>query len=230
MLDNGKAYAFGSNSNGQITGIDNSTQTFPFSLINENFGIFDISCGRDHSIILKYTYKCYGKSQNETICSGNGICFKENQCSCSEGYYGNECQYFECFGRNSTDVDVCSGNGNCTRPNVCNCTNGFYGDDCKSNLQNISTVYSFGGNRYGQLGLGHENDTSFPAKILSFNYGITSLIGGVRYMFMKNNNSNYFSAGLNNVCLLFSKIVSPTGRSIIDRESCKFSNHSSKSD
>eukprot|EP01080_Neovahlkampfia_damariscottae_P005989 gene5990-9988_t len=75
---------------------------------------------------------CFGKnSSDSTVCSSHGNCIDENNCTCSNGYTGNECQYPFCFGMNSTDPDVCSKRGICNQPDSCNCSFGYVGSSCE---------------------------------------------------------------------------------------------------
>jgi hypothetical protein len=73
---------------------------------------------------------CFGKNTSDfNICSNRGICSSPENCICSNGYTGNECQINICYGKNSSDV--CSGHGNCSLPDICNCTQGYVGNDCQ---------------------------------------------------------------------------------------------------
>ena len=205
-LDDGKVYSFGRNDNGQLgQGNSNNPINYPAPLASENYGIFQIACGREHSLILKYTNQCFGKS-DATMCSGRGLCIEENKCSCSKGYYGNECQNYDCFGKNSTDSNVCSGHGTCTNPNVCACNDGYIGSQCEIYSGNSSTsntlVYAFGKNNQGQLGVGGGGEQLSPKLVSAFNFGIEDIFGGYETFFMKNNASIFFSAGSNNVNII----------------------------
>jgi len=52
----------------------------------------------------------------------NGICHAPDQCLCSIGYYGDECEY-------CTPLPGCM-NGNCSKPFECNCREGWTGQLC----------------------------------------------------------------------------------------------------
>eukprot|EP01080_Neovahlkampfia_damariscottae_P000588 gene588-8096_t len=80
----------------------------------------------------KKQVSCFGKnSTSPDVCSGNGDCVSYNNCTCNQGYTGNNCQFTKCFGFDSSNEKICSGNGNCTRPNYCECEDGYVGIDCK---------------------------------------------------------------------------------------------------
>ncbi|KAG2387486.1 hypothetical protein C9374_001818 [Naegleria lovaniensis] len=82
----------------------------------------------DGTFCLEY---CYRKLQNMTnVCSGNGFCVSTNSCACLTGFYGNECQFFTCFGKNASDVNVCSKHGSCSGLDNCTCEEGWMGSDC----------------------------------------------------------------------------------------------------
>eukprot|EP01080_Neovahlkampfia_damariscottae_P005991 gene5991-9989_t len=82
--------------------------------------------------LMKLPEFCFGKnSSDSTVCSSHGNCIDENNCTCSNGYTGNECQYPFCFGMNSTDPDVCSKRGICNQPDSCNCSFGYVGSSCE---------------------------------------------------------------------------------------------------
>jgi hypothetical protein len=109
--------------------------------------ILDIACGLNSNLIIQSFYRCFGKNNtNPQICSGNGICKGLNQCSCEEGYLGNECQFTTCFGIIRNQTNVCSGNGNCTDYNKCSCVDGYGGKNCQEFYQNESIVFGAGYN------------------------------------------------------------------------------------
>jgi hypothetical protein len=81
------------------------------------------------------TPTCFGKNTSDfNICSNHGNCLSPNNCTCSNGYTGNECQLHICYGKNSSDVNVCSGKGTCLSPSNCTCSNGYTGNDCQLNI------------------------------------------------------------------------------------------------
>jgi hypothetical protein len=107
----------------------------------------DIACGYNSNLIIQSFYTCFGKNNtNPQICSGNGICKVLNQCSCEEGFFGNECQFTTCFGILRNQTNVCSGNGNCTDFNKCSCFDGYGGNNCQEIYQNESIVFGAGYN------------------------------------------------------------------------------------
>lgn len=69
------------------------------------------------------------------VCSGHGICTSVNLCSCSRGYYGDQCEKSSiCGGIPSVDSSVCSSHGICKDSN-CICQNDYVGPNCA--LKNI---------------------------------------------------------------------------------------------
>ena len=62
-------------------------------------------------------------------CSGsNGTCVSPNNCSCTTGYGGTNCEFFKCFGKFGNDV--CSGNGICSHIDSCACNQDYAGTQC----------------------------------------------------------------------------------------------------
>eukprot|EP01080_Neovahlkampfia_damariscottae_P003710 gene3710-6599_t len=226
LKDNGKVYSFGYNAQGQLgQGSTTNPIYYPTPLVSQNSGIFQISCGRTHSMIIRYTNQCFGKV-NENACSGNGLCSSIDECTCAKNYYGNECQFFDCYGKNSTDSNVCSGAGSCSRPDECTCFEGFDGMKCEMALGNSTTsgttVYAFGANSQGELGISGGGNQNSPVKVTSFNYGIEKIFGGFQSFYMKNNASAFFSSGNNNNGeLLISPLVdrNTPGRALFNSKS-----------
>lgn len=64
------------------------------------------------------------------VCSGHGACVALDNCSCNEGYYGEKCDMFVCFGVSHRNKSVCFGNGRCDAVDVCQCSTGYGGEDC----------------------------------------------------------------------------------------------------
>ena len=162
-----------------------------------------MACGYEHSVMLKYTTTCYGKTHDDTgICSGNGLCSSTDNCTCANGYSGNECQTYSCNGVLSSLSSVCSGYGTCIRSNECNCNSGHEGTNCEINMNLISfnhtKVYGFGKNADGQLGIGNIDNKNTPTLITSNNFGISKIYGGFKHSFIQNQYSTY-SSGQNNV-------------------------------
>jgi hypothetical protein len=152
-------------------------------------------------MMMEINFQCFGKSTSDpTICSGNGICVEKDVCSCVYGSTGNECQYSICYGKNSSDPNVCSGNGKCISTDNCLCGNMYNGYRCEFDFTTIkSTVYTFGRNLNGELGDGSLENKNIPTKLLTFNIGISKIIGGVYSKFFINNASKAFGFGANDV-------------------------------
>ncbi|EFC44302.1 predicted protein [Naegleria gruberi] len=73
---------------------------------------------------------CYGYADTSRhVCSSNGLCIAENNCSCFDGYYGDNCDFPICFG-SYNQTESCSGQGVCIAANSCRCNSGFKGEDC----------------------------------------------------------------------------------------------------
>ncbi|KAL0478639.1 von Willebrand factor D and EGF domain-containing protein, partial [Acrasis kona] len=76
---------------------------------------------------------CFGlNSSSPSVCSGNGTCTNTNVCTCNAGYYGQQCEAYNCGVNMFNSSSACSGNGTCVAPNVCNCNNGYFGQYCQS--------------------------------------------------------------------------------------------------
>jgi alpha-tubulin suppressor-like RCC1 family protein len=205
VLRNGQVYAFGRNDEGEYGTGDTTRKNIMFPSMTNVKGISQIACGWYTSTILVNEYSCYGKSfSNSDICSGNGVCVGTDICSCTNGFSGKECQFSTCFGINSTNTNVCSGNGNCTNPNICQCKSGYDGKNCAFELNVVNTVYTFGGNAFGQLGDGTTTISPIPIKISSS--GITNVDGNYYTRFLTNNGTKIFGFGLNDVRITQLKI------------------------
>jgi alpha-tubulin suppressor-like RCC1 family protein len=194
-------YSFGENANGRLGVGNNANQFTPVPIVNQNAGVFAIGCGREHSLFLKYENTCFGKGPTDsTICSSNGLCTLTNQCTCKTGYFGTECQTTTCFGVYSNISTVCSGKGTCNGFNSCTCNAGYDGKKCEFDLNTAATsIYSFGENSNGVLGLGGGGNRNTPTKVTSFNFGITKLFRGHTTFYLQNNASKSFSCGRNSV-------------------------------
>src|SRR5207237_665284 len=59
---------------------------------------------------------------NLNDCNGTGDCVSQDQCSCRDGWTGDNCGTPTCSG-----VYDCSGNGTCSDPNTCSCNDGWRG-------------------------------------------------------------------------------------------------------
>jgi len=71
------------------------------------------------------------------VCSGHGLCYN-NTCQCEMGYYGSDCQYFDCAGYEHNNALTCSRNGVCVAPNTCQCNDGYYGDGLSITLKKVN--------------------------------------------------------------------------------------------
>jgi hypothetical protein len=132
---------------GQLGNGDSTNKLVITSSFQGALSVVDIACGLHSSFIIQSQYSCFGKNNtNSQICSANGICTGSNQCSCEDGYFGNECQYTSCFGKFNNQTNVCSRNGNCTELNVCSCYSNYGGKNCEVYLEPTNVLYSFGWN------------------------------------------------------------------------------------
>jgi hypothetical protein len=87
------------------------------------------------------TWTCWGKLRNQCQvqnisilddgCNNRGTCIGPDQCDCLYGYYGNECQRWNCFGIPYNYGLVCSGHGACIEPNECKCNTTYHGERCE---------------------------------------------------------------------------------------------------
>jgi hypothetical protein len=170
-------------------------------MANENYNIMKISCGLQFSILLQSQSQCFGKNiSNPLLCSGHGICIRNDQCSCGIGYQGNECQITTCFGKLSDDSSVCSGNGKCNSKDVCDCNDGYIGLFCNVKKEDKKIiVYATGYNAYGQLGTGSTNNENTFTNISNFNQVSEKIVSGVFHSFIINGGPTAYSFGRNNV-------------------------------
>jgi len=58
------------------------------------------------------------------------MCVGIDTCECNDGYYGLECETWDCYGYNYQDNATCSGNGDCVGPDYCSCDVGFQSEEC----------------------------------------------------------------------------------------------------
>ncbi|EFC37499.1 predicted protein [Naegleria gruberi] len=57
----------------------------------------------------------------DPLLCGTGTC-KSDLCDCKPGFYGERCQYWDCYGIQQTNTSyACSANGQCQSPNNCQC-------------------------------------------------------------------------------------------------------------
>jgi len=73
-------------------------------------------------------------------CNGNGLPgglhYIESffdVCLCDDGYFGDHCDLWSCYGVNNTDPGACNNYGNsCDGPDTCVCSGDWTGDDCST--------------------------------------------------------------------------------------------------
>ncbi|KAL9654142.1 hypothetical protein ABK040_016488 [Willaertia magna] len=58
-------------------------------------------------------FTCFGKFHQDwgNVCSGRGQCVALNVCKCNNGYYGEKCEYFKCFGNENDYLNIQNVNG-----------------------------------------------------------------------------------------------------------------------
>ena len=161
--------------------------------------VFSIGTGYESSwVTVDSSNTCYGKaSTDSTICSGNGICVGTNACTCSEGYSGNQCEFWSCGGINSTESTVCSSHGTCIKLDVCNCNTGYDGLNCEKLITKFYNMYSFGANPNGQIGDGSTTKRISPFKMNSNIAGISKIFSGYTSTFAFTEAGRGFACGLN---------------------------------
>jgi N-acetylneuraminic acid mutarotase len=81
-------------------------------------------------------------SDDNQVCSGNGICDSKDNCVCNINYTRTDCSEFNltyicstfcdfhCFGVLYTHQSVCSQHGNCSSKDVCICEDCYSGENC----------------------------------------------------------------------------------------------------
>ncbi len=78
---------------------------------------------------------CFGvQSDFYSVCGGSshGKCIAPDTCKCRNGYSGENCEVFSCFGTLNTDQRVCSGRGTCSSMDSCQCKGTRYrGKKCE---------------------------------------------------------------------------------------------------
>lgn len=102
------------------------------------------------------TWNCFGYEVTETSClttepsrrieieecSTHGICLSPDNCLCTEGWSGPNCDIpdtWQCFGIDKDDPTVCSGHGDCIEKDVCSCDTSvrrgtqspYWGQECE---------------------------------------------------------------------------------------------------
>ncbi|EFC47371.1 predicted protein [Naegleria gruberi] len=86
-------------------------------------------------------------------CPSNSLINPQNssECECLDGYYGESCEEFECFGVHYLNESSCSSNGLCIAPDLCECYLDLHSGSvceflmCFGISQNDSNVCSGGG-------------------------------------------------------------------------------------
>ncbi len=69
--------------------------------------------------------------------TGHGNCASLNNCTCEEGWYGDNCGTPSC-----EEVSDCSGQGLCVDVNECECNPGFDGLMCEEDISEIENTYT----------------------------------------------------------------------------------------
>jgi alpha-tubulin suppressor-like RCC1 family protein len=163
-----------------------------------------ISIGEVSALVLQSNFTCFAKLPTDSlICSGNGLCIDSDVCSCSYGYYGNNCQHYQCFGKNSTLSNVCSANGVCISPDKCQCNINYDGNECQHyfSQQNQNIIYSWGLNSYGELGIGGNSKRNSPNQIQGVYPGAKDIFGAYDNAVYFLTNSSAYAIGKNDVSL-----------------------------
>ena len=74
----------------------------------------------------------YTNADPDKVCSGRGVCVGYNKCECQDGFFGENCEAWKCFGYFYMHPDVCSGQGECVGPDMCICRSNYGGDACST--------------------------------------------------------------------------------------------------
>lgn len=87
-------------------------------------------------------YKCNNISaNNQSVCSWNGMCIFENNCTCEECYYGYDCEQHYCDEIEWNNPQVCNfRHGNCVECNTCVCENEYYGQYCYEFIPFVNAI------------------------------------------------------------------------------------------
>jgi hypothetical protein len=87
-------------------------------------------------------YSCNNVSaNNQSVCSGNGVCSFENNCTCTGCYYGTNCEHHYCSEIEWDSPEVCNQNrGECVRCNVCVCQDEYYGQYCYEFVPSVNAT------------------------------------------------------------------------------------------
>ncbi|KAG2388285.1 hypothetical protein C9374_000449 [Naegleria lovaniensis] len=148
LTTTGEVYAYGNNDYGQIGSANDTIQTSnTISLSDEGKAILMVSAGGFHSVFLSAPavkgycpiVTCNGVVRTSTdVCNrGNGTCTIEGICACNSGYFGSNCQYGFCFGKNGTDPAVCNGRGICIYQDTCVCNGNYTGSQCQNAINSL---------------------------------------------------------------------------------------------
>jgi len=180
-------------------------------MIDSDYHFIKISAGDDFGMLLRSNYTCFGKHGNdESLCSGNGLCVGVDKCSCVSNYFGDACELTKCFDIISNASNVCSGNGNCSDSNVCECKTNYDGNECQYFFSeaNQNVLYSFGYNGYGDLGQ-NQTDTKngVPTRIFGHYPGAKNVFGGKENNAFILTNTTSYGFGKNLVSKLFLVII-----------------------
>jgi predicted Ser/Thr protein kinase len=87
-------------------------------------------------------YSCNNVSvNNQSVCSGNGMCVFEDNCTCTDCYYGTNCEYHYCDGIKWDSHEVCNQNlGECVQCDVCTCQDEYYGQYCYEFIPSVNAT------------------------------------------------------------------------------------------
>jgi alpha-tubulin suppressor-like RCC1 family protein len=198
LADDGKVYATGSNSGGQI-GLGNQPNKNSFTEVTLPIGanIIDIAAGYKHSLVLSSDSKVYATGYNNKGQLGLGNNDNEN---------------------NFTEV---------TLPTSANIIAIAAGDYHSLVLTSDGKVYATGSNSDGQLGLGNnDNKNSFTEVTPPTNANIIDIAAGGDYSFILTSDGKVYATGLNFYGQLglsnndnkssFTEVTLPTSVNIID--------------
>jgi hypothetical protein len=93
LTDDGFVYSFGSNSIGQLGQGDKERRLLVPTQINVSH-IIHVNAGYENSILIEL-WSCWNRSREDpNVCSGNGICWGMNNCTCNvfRGI-GKDCEF-----------------------------------------------------------------------------------------------------------------------------------------
>ncbi|KAL0489899.1 hypothetical protein AKO1_006009 [Acrasis kona] len=117
-----------------------STASITIAGYNSDY-ILDNATMIDNVTISMTGFMCNGLDRNYYACSFNGQCVAPNTCVCNNGYYGANCEAYDCYGIMMNSTSVCAGAGTCVSPNKCVC-NAALGDiSFEANAISTNTYY-----------------------------------------------------------------------------------------